>query len=264
MSETDPLNEAQLSTQPLLDIVSNYALQSMNEEELGGLLFLQDHPEIQVHLHLSPHEEWDDGGGSELLEDRVKSADVVSLEDHGYSPNQEPYLQSIANGELFSRLLARVAMQKRKSFQHRQLRALSGSHVMAVIADIPSGHKIGDEDKTHRELQDMIIEEHGISLEPSRVAHKIEATYMDAREWVMLGELGAKLKSLNKTNDEINKKIEANTLNVYMMVGSFHTTLFHRLKKLGLSPTRSFPNKPHTFDELQTVTRQEMFKILNG
>jgi len=244
---------------PIEEMVPPFSYEFLTQPEIGGLEFLQNNPGIKVHLHFSSHDTKEAPGVEELFEQPIRTSDIVAVEGNKYDPIQEEYLQALARNNWFSKIVNLAPSGN--GFEKRRAKAIKGSGTLPLIADVPKDHALADEKAAEAILFDQIIQQHGTSLSPNDAADTIHAAYADAREWVMLGELGAKVKELTITNPQVQDRLSGNDLKIFMSVGSYHTFVFHKLRKLGLSPTRSFPTKPHNLAPGLEGSRKQMSKI---
>lgn len=144
------------------------------------------------------------------------------------------------------------------SDEWRQLNAIRTSEVVPIETDTNTYHKLGQNIPKDNLLDALEDSDYNLQSEEVKQAIKQYADYQSQREWVAIAVLGNKIADLSQRNPDIALKLNEGSLRIFMTFGAAHTGLFHNLRKLGLSPTRSFPAKPFKYSHLETAIRKDM------
>lgn len=242
-----------------LDLPSE-ARDVLNLDELHGLDFLATHPNINILVHFSRHRKSEDLGDESYFETPLAKSDIYAIENLRYESDEQSILNDVSKQRFSLNHIAATT----DGHTARTLSAIHRSGVRAIISDVGADHRLSDETNTS-----SLIPLLGMSL----AAHKndpqhpmVEALAEEIvdkenlREWIVLSELGKKIGELSQSDSKIAEKLSSGELNVFMTFGANHTGLFHKLRKLGLDPKRTFPQKPYIYDFISTVMRQKMFE----
>lgn len=241
------------------NLLPPHAIEVLAEREVDGLKFLVQHPATNIHIHFSKHVTASDLGDENLFEVPLSNADIYAFELYRYVPAQEKLVRDLAMGSWLVRL---STITTKSSFDRRENKAIYKSGIIPIIADMPINHPKPDTNRTHKLIQERYkgdcVEDWPHS---EAIIARLVATDRDAREWVILATLGMKLEELTKINPSIAQKIKDSDLNIFWTIGASHTTVFYKLRNMGLKPTRSFPQKPYLMNPDGIRVRQQMFKI---
>ena len=236
------------------------ALAVLDESEAQGLRFLADHPNLNVLIHFSAHREAIDLGDNTYFEELLGKADVYAQENDGYDPTEAQIILDIfSKGRIEATAVPRALELAGNSFEARQLKSIHETGVVAFPADISSGHALANQEPSTGQLFDALAMPDATEAMKDSLG-KLIAERENAREWVILADLGHKLSELAISDPMVNDKLQNDQLNVFMTYGSMHTGLFHKLKRLGIHPERTFPHKPFVYPALTALIRKEMLK----
>ena len=253
------MSEQTTTAESNLDLPSE-ARDVLSLGELHGLDFLATHPNTHILVHFSPHSKPEDLGDESYFEKPLEKADIYAMEHLRHEPDEQSILNDVSN-QRFS--LKDIAVNT-EGILPRTLSAVHQTGIRAVITDIDANHSLSHETKTSSliPLLGMTLLMHGDDPKHPEVEKLTEsiAKLENSREWVVLSELGNKIEQLCQSDPTIAEKLASGELNVFMTFGSLHTGLFHKLRRLGLDPKRTFPNKPHIYDFISTAIRQKMFE----
>lgn len=223
--------------------------EGLTSEDRKGIAFLQANPNINIDIYFSEHGTASNLGPPGEYEKKVANADVYAYEANEVPRSYERMLGRLAAGKVLGRVTAPLFQEAVSSFGKRKLGAIRNSGVVPVAADVPVGHPLQKSQKARMKLHSDTIE----NIRRNKIQEAMEsaqgyAVHNHAREWVGLGRLGSKIKELTETDPAMAEKLRAGDLNVFMTYGTFHSTMFYKLQKLGLSPTRSFEGVPDDAD----------------
>lgn len=242
------------------------ALSMLSVNEIAGLRFLADHPDFNILIHFSTHEKAEDLGDEAHFEIPLSEADLYAHENHGYERTESQFVLDSFSKRLFPpELLPQVLEHAGESFNGRKLKAIYETGIPAIAADVTSDHWLANQEPSLQQLTNTIEaiyagELPGVNGAMAEPLIRMVADRQKVREWAILADLGNKLAELATHDQAIADKLQAGDLNVFMTYGSAHTGLFHKLRKIGLLPKRTFPTMPYTYPAALSALRKKMFE----
>ena len=191
---------------------------------------LEKEPKISYHIFYSPHETAKD---FEKLEEVFKQADIYVPEAPGCDSSDAEFFNKISQGEMdFDEIVKKASIDPTDSM-YKELKFICGSKKTILFVDIPGEHKLV---KQRSRLNDLGRKSLDLFLEGSfqRAISKMQECIEDSvkfdieREEFIKENLKKQVKRTITDSSELKDKKEVSVL---LRLGTFHTGLYHKLKK---------------------------------
>jgi hypothetical protein len=217
-------------------------------------------PDVSVRFFFSAHSSGKDLHG---LQEEVLSADVVTLEDIGWMPEDLAMYQKVSDGTMSPEQGLATKMftdPGRRDVENERLRAIYNSHKTIAMIDVPQGHPL--EKEIHEIEPGFAI---GTTFDETLLSiqnyYRREAEVEKKREEYILSRLEEVIQeqALHKAQTTPPKK----KLNILVSIGSVHTSMLHTLKKKEVHAEAKFnvePGQPYRYGFADEIYRRNVFE----
>lgn len=219
---------------------------------------------ISIEIFYSPHDTKEDVKG---LEQKIKEADVFSVEAIGWSEQLFIDLNLVSQGELtpqdFIGKYKIGGLDKQEPFQPYQLTvldALFGSRKFVISFDVPGDDPLLRKiDESVAALDKLEFSKDFVScLSSRRRALENFVELQGEREQYIVKKMEAFQETLAK--GETKEVRDKEKISILFLLGAVHTGVYHRLKESGREISRTFSTMPYIFGEFTTeITRRLLF-----
>lgn len=212
----------------------------------------KEDPKISYDIFYAAH------GTSEDIKDldkKIADADVFVPENLSYGPRFLKIYQEVSHGELTPDEALKDLQVYPGNFRYlfwlHQMEAIYNTNKQIVFVDTPRGYNFLNKEPRPLSLSSDFPK----ALTNMRTYIKKNADFQKEREDYMLSQLKPKLRALISDNPVLREKP---VLKVLMLLGAFHTRLFHELKKVE-DVKEGFSSQPFTYDFITEGVRRETF-----
>ncbi len=222
-------------------------------------------PHIKTNFFFNQHATAEDG---QMVADRLKDKDIFIQENAGWDDERLLTWQKVTSGEFTADQAIEHEKARGKAFFWTEyyksiFENIHGTNKEVLLVDIK------DDSELYKEIYDLMKTD-GVYwniLDRSKTydeviehigdASQLESLSQEERENEILKNTKQNLLELLKNKPELQDKEE---LNVLFSMGSFHTRLYHEMKKDGNDVTREHQSMPYTFSPRMEVERLVHFK----
>jgi len=226
---------------------------------------LEKVPNIETHFFFNQHSTTEDG---KMVADRLDDKDIFIQENAGWDKERLETWQKISSGEFTPEQGIEHEKERGKPFFWPDyfktiFEKLHGSNKEVLLVDVKSDSEVYQELVSFfgKESPYWNLVDKSKSYEETceRIANvsEFESILQMERENEILENMKTNLFELLKEKPELQNK---ENLKMLFSMGSFHTRLYHEMKKSGDTVSREFQSSPYTFHPRMAVERVVHFK----
>jgi hypothetical protein len=222
-------------------------------------------PHIKISFFFNKHATAEDG---QMVADRLKDKDIFIQENAGWDEERLLTLQKVTNGEFTAD----------QAIEHEKARGKAffwTDYYKAIFENIYGTNKeillvdIKDDSELYKKIYDLMkmdgvywnildrSKTYDEVIEHIGDTSQLESLSQEERENEILKNTKQNLLELLKNKPELQNKQE---LDILFSMGSFHTRLYHEMKKGGDDVAREYQSMPYTFSPRMEVERLVHFK----
>jgi|YelNatPaOPRAMG01_1025707.scaffolds.fasta_scaffold12570_6 hypothetical protein len=226
---------------------------------------LENIPNIETHFFFHQHSTSEDG---KMVADRLDDKDIFIPENAGWDKERLETWKKISSGEFTPEQAIEHEKERGKPFFWPDyfktiFEKLHGTNKEVLLVDVKSDSEVYQElvsffDKENR-YWNLIDKSKSYEETCERIANasEFESILQTERENEILENMKTNLLELLKEKPELQKE---ENLKILFTIGSFHTRLYHEMKKSGNNVSREFQSSPYTFHPRMAVERVIHFK----
>lgn len=213
---------------------------------------------ISFHIFFGAHETAKD---FEKLKQAFKQADVYIPESFMWNDEYLWNFNRLSQKKITPcQMIQRCFLEKNSSW-HREFRVIYGSRKPILLADVPEWHSLVDEydksDRLYDESFDLFKKgDFNSALKTVRKYVEFNADFLLKRDRQIKRNLKGSIAEIIKKIPKFKNRKEVKVL---IILGSFHTLLYHNLKKQKSSTSCQFASKPDVFSSLDEAGRRTIF-----
>jgi len=226
---------------------------------------LENVPKIETCFFFNQHATSEDG---QMVADRLNDKDIFIQENAGWDKERLETWHKVSSGEFTPEQAIEYEKERGRPFFWPDyfktiFKKLHGTSKEVLLVDIKSDSEI------YQEIYDLMKKD-GVywnlvdknksyeeACERISDVSELESITQKERENEILKNIKTNLFELLKEKPELQNK---ENLKMLFSMGSFHTRLYHEMKKSGDNVNREFQSSPYTFDPRNTVERVIHFK----
>lgn len=271
-----PIDQIQKVLLKRVDELKSYLHQILNSNEMEKSQiesiehFLNQNgiekvPHIKTNFFFNQHATAEDG---QMVADRLKDKDIFIQENAGWDNERLLTWQKVTSGEFTADQAIEHEKARGKAFFWTEyyktiFENIHGTNKEVLLVDIK------DDSELYKEIYDLMktdgvywnildrAKTYDEVLEHIGDASQLESLSQEERENEILKNTKQNLLELLKNKPELQNKEE---LSILFSMGSFHTRLYHEMKKDGNDITREHQSMPYTFSPRMEVERLVHFK----
>ncbi len=227
---------------------------------------LEHVPKIETKFYFHTHATKEDGEG---VVQRLKDVDIFIPENAGWDEDRLETWKRVSAGKITPERALEDERGRGKPLLWNDyfksiFQGIYDTKKEIILADIESDNEI------FTTLKEIMIDngsayanafDRSFSYEDTlskvETITDLESTLQKERELYIVKNIKEKLLQKLQENKELREK---ETLKILLSIGSFHTNLYHEMKKVGNTVSREFPSAQHTYDPRVTVERVAHFK----
>ena len=185
----------------------------------------------------APHSTAEHAAG---LEARIREADIYIPELMGWDNKSLRLFQQVADGKVdYSQAMDRSRGWQGGygEFREAQFNALHKSGVRVALIDIPAGHELEKYEREEMYQEFAIGDTFDETIANIKEHMQAEAEFTKRREDYMLEQLQPTVQKVIDANPALKQK---DKVNVLLSLGSYHTRVYHEVKRSGVESQRTF------------------------
>lgn len=251
LTEQSPLSEQKKNLEGIEDFLKESGLEHV--------------PHIKTHFFFNQHATAEDG---QMVADRLKDKDIFIQENAGWDNERLSTWQKVTSGEFTAEQAIEHEKGRGKPFFWTEyyksiFKNIHGMNKEILLVDIKNDTELYQDiydlmkvDGAYWSMLDRSKSYEEI-LERIRDASQLESITQEERENEILKNIKQNLFKLLKEKTELQNK---ENLSILFSMGSFHTRLYHEMKKEGNDVIREHQSMPYTFSPRMEVERLLHFK----
>ncbi len=226
---------------------------------------LENIPNVETHFFFNQHSTSEDG---KMVADRLVDKDIFIQENAGWDKERLETWRKISNGEFTPEQAIEHEKERGKPFFWPDyfktiFEKLHGSNKEVLLVDVKSDSEVYQElvsffgkESPYWNLVDKSKSYEETCERISNIS-EFESILQTERENEILENMKTNLLELLQEKPELQNK---ENLKMLFSMGSFHTRLYHEMKKSGDNVSREFQSSPYTFHPRMAVERVVHFK----
>ncbi len=219
---------------------------------------VEKEPKVFYHILYGSHRTAEDFA---KLEKAFNKADVYIPEMARWDKDLLEEYNQVSRGKISPEWMVKKYGKSDNSFFAEELNVISDSQKPIIFADLPKEHELV---KDYKEKDILESFEGAIfsfkdgkfqsALQFMRKHFELRSDYLKKRDRVIQQNLQNKIKELVESSSELKDKKD---IKVLVKLGSYHTPVYHGLRRKGLSVSREFANMPEIYTLATEASRRQ-------